>query len=128
MIAALASALDEVDEAGWETYGDRNSTAAITHPLGGEAPFLNYETRPADGSPATVMNYRVDDAVGSSWRMVVRPGEDATAVIPGGNSGDYFSEHYDDQLRDWLGNDQKPMSLDPDGDAGETVAFRGESS
>jgi penicillin amidase len=128
MVAALAAALDEIDEAGWETYGDRNSTAAITHPLGGEAPFLNYETRPADGSPATVMNYRVDDAVGSSWRMVVRPGEDAAAVIPGGNSGDYFSEHYDDQLRDWLANDQKSMSLNPDGETGETVAFRGESS
>ena len=128
MVAALAAALDEIDEAGWETYGDRNSTAAITHPLGGEASFLNYETRPADGSPATVMNYRADDAVGSSWRMVVRPGEDATAVIPGGNSGDYFSEHYDDQLRDWLENDQKPMALDPDGDAGERVRFRGESS
>jgi len=128
MVAALEAAVDEVDEAGWETYGDRNSTAAITHPLGGEAPFLNYEELPADGSPATVLNYRVDDAVGSSWRMVVRPGEDATAVIPGGNSGDYFSEHYDDQLREWLANDQKPMSLDPDSEAGETVAFRGESS
>jgi penicillin amidase len=128
MVAALAAALDEIDEAGWETYGDRNSTAAITHPLGGEASFLNYETRPADGSPATVMNYRADDAVGSSWRMVVRPGEDATAVIPGGRSGDYFSEHYDAQRRDWLENDQKPMALDPDGDAGERVRFRGESS
>jgi penicillin amidase len=127
MVAALERALDEIDESGWETYGDRNTTAAITHPLGGEAPFLNYPALPADGSPATVMNYRVDDAVGSSWRMVVRPGEDAAAVIPGGNSGDYFSEHYDDQLRAWLANDQKPMSLDPDGDDGETVAFRGDS-
>jgi len=127
MVAALSAALDEIAEAGWETYGDRNTTAAITHPLGGEAPFLNYPTLPADGSPVTVMNYRVDDAVGSSWRMVVRPGEDATAVIPGGNSGDYFSEQYDDQLRDWLANDQKPMSLDPESEAGETVDFRGES-
>jgi penicillin amidase len=128
MVAALEGALDEIDESGWETYGDRNSTAAIAHPLGGEAPFLNYPALPADGSPATVMNYRVDDAVGSSWRMVVRPGEDATAVLPGGNSGDYFSERYDDQLRDWLANDQKPMSLDPDdGDDGRTVAFRGAS-
>ncbi|OYR46680.1 penicillin acylase family protein [Halorubrum sp. Hd13] len=128
MVAALSAALDEIDEAGWETYGDRNTTAAIAHPLGGEAPFLNYPTLPADGSPATVMNYRVDDAVGSSWRMVVRPGEGATAVLPGGNSGDYFSEHYGDQLRDWLANDQKPMSLDPDSEAGETVSFGGESS
>ncbi|WP_418286800.1 penicillin acylase family protein [Halorubrum sp. DTA46] len=126
MIDALAAALAEIDDEGWETYGEWNSTRAIDHPVGGEAPFLNYETLPADGSPATVMNYRVDSAVGSSWRMVVRPGVDATAVLPGGNSGDYFSPHYDDQLRRWLDNDQKSMSLDVDGD--ETVGFRGESS
>ena len=83
----------------------------MAHPLGGEAPFLNYEELPADGSPATVKNYRVESSVGSSWRMVVRPGTDATAVLPGGNSGDYFSEHYDDQLRRWLDNDQRPMPL-----------------
>ena len=129
MVSALEAALDEIDEAGWETYGDWNSTRAITHPFGGEAPFLNYEELPADGSPATVMNYRVDDAVGSSWRMVVRPGTDATAVIPGGNSGDYFSDHYDDQLRAWLANDQTAMTLDIDAvEATETVAFRGDSS
>jgi penicillin amidase len=129
MVAALEAALDDIDEAGWETYGDWNSTRAITHPFGGEAPFLNYEELPADGSPATVMNYRVDDAVGSSWRMVVRPGTDATAVIPGGNSGDYFSDHYDDQLRAWLANDQKAMTLDIDAvEADETVSFRGDSS
>ena len=126
MVAALRGALDEIHDQGWETYGDWNSTRSITHPLGGEAPFLNYETLPADGSPATVQNYRVGSSVGSSWRMVVRPGRDASAVLPGGNSGDYFSEHYDDQLRRWLDNDQKSMSLDVDGD--ETVTFRGESS
>ena len=128
MVAALEAALDEIADTGWEMYGDRNSTRAITHPFGGEAPFLNYEALPADGSPATVMNYRVDDAVGSSWRMVVRPGTDATAVIPGGNSGDYFSDHYDDQLRAWLANDQKPLTLDIAAvDADEAVAFRGDS-
>jgi penicillin amidase len=88
----------------------------MDHPLGGEAPFLNYAERPADGSPATVKNYRVESAVGSSWRMVVRPGTDATAVLPGGNSGDYFSDHYDDQLRRWLDNDQRPMPLGAGGE------------
>ena len=126
MLAALAESLAEIDDRGWETHGDWNSTGPIDHPLGGEAPFLNYETLPADGSPATVKNYRVDSAVGSSWRMIVRPGRDATAVLPGGNSGDYFSPHYDDQLRRWLDNEQRSMSLDVDGD--ETVAFRGDSS
>ena len=115
-VAALRDALDEIDEAGWEMYGDYNTTRAMSHPVGGEAPFLNYEELPADGSPATVKNYRVESAVGSSWRMVVRPGTDATAVLPGGNSGDYFSEHYDDQLRRWLDNDQRPMPLGADGE------------
>ena len=114
--AALRDALDEIGEEGWETYGDYNTTRAMTHPLGGEAAFLNYDELSADGSPATVKNYRVESAVGSSWRMVVRPGTDATAVLPGGNSGDYFSEHYDDQLRRWLGNDQRPMPLGAGGE------------
>ena len=72
-----------------------------------------------------MLNYRVEDAVGSSWRMVVRPGEDATAVLPGGNSGDYLSPHYDDQLRPWVDNDQNSMSLAVDGE--QSVEFRGES-
>ncbi|SNZ03195.1 penicillin amidase [Natronoarchaeum philippinense] len=126
MIAALGDALDEIDDEGWSVYGDWNSTRAIDHPFGAQAPFLNYDTLPADGSPATVKNYRVDSAVGSSWRMVVEPGGDATAILPGGNSGDYFSEHYDDQFERWLDNDQKPM--DRTIDAGETVTFEGESS
>ncbi|MEZ3163123.1 penicillin acylase family protein [Halorubrum sp. RMP-47] len=115
-VRALRDALDEVGAEGWEAYGDYNTTRAMTHPVGGEAPFLNYEELPADGSPATVKNYRVGSAVGSSWRMVVRPGTDARAVLPGGNSGDYFSDHYDDQLRRWLGNDQRPMPLGAGGE------------
>ncbi|MGM0446967.1 MAG: penicillin acylase family protein [Methanobacteriota archaeon] len=118
-VAALLDALDEISAAGsedWDRYGDYNTTRAMAHPLGGEAPFLNYEELPADGSPATVKNYRVESAVGSSWRMAVRPGTEATAVLPGGNSGDYFSEHYDDQLRRWLDNDQRPMPLGAGGD------------
>ncbi len=118
-VRALGDALEEIDDEGWETYGDYNTTRAMDHPLGGEAPFLNYGDLPADGSPATVKNYRVESAVGSSWRMVVRPGTDAAAVLPGGNSGDYFSDHYDDQLRRWLDNDQRPMPL---GDGGEPAA------
>ncbi|WP_283402018.1 penicillin acylase family protein [Halorubrum sp. DM2] len=123
-VDALRAALAEIDEEGWETYGDYNTTRAMDHPLGGEAPFLNYGDLSADGSPGTVKNYRVESAVGSSWRMVVRPGTDATAVLPGGNSGDYFSDHYDDQLRRWLDNDQRPMSLG----GGDDPAVRFEST
>ncbi len=116
MVDALEDARDEIDAADWETYGDWNSTRVIEHPFGAEAPFLNYPERPADGSRATVKNYRVDSAVGASWRMVVEPGGAATAVLPGGNSGDYFSDHYGDQLEDWLANDQKPMDRSLEGE------------
>ncbi len=123
MVAALEDALAEIDEAGWETYGDWNSTRVIEHPFGAEAPFLNYPELPADGSRATVKNYRVGSAIGASWRMVVEPGGDATAVLPGGNSGDYFSDHYHDQLESWLANDQTPMDRTLDDEDDPDVVF-----
>ncbi|WP_206335629.1 penicillin acylase family protein [Natronolimnobius sp. AArcel1] len=110
MVAALRDALEEIDAEGWDTYGDWNSTRTLEHPFSVEAPFLDYEERPADGSVATVKNYRVESGVGASWRMIVEPGGDATAILPGGNSGDYFSPHYDDQLQLWLDGDQKSMT------------------
>lgn len=109
MVTALADALEEVDEEGWVAYGDWNSTRVIEHPFGVEASFLNHEERPADGSPATVKNYRVDSAVGASWRMVAEPGGRARAILPGGNSGDYFDDHYADQFQPWLDGELKPM-------------------
>ncbi|QLK25300.1 penicillin acylase family protein [Natrinema zhouii] len=126
MVDALEVALDEIDDEGWEVYGDWNTTRAIEHPFGGEAPFLNLDERPLDGSRATVNNYRVGSAVGSSWRMVVEPGGEATAILPGGNSGDYFSAHYGNQFERWIDNDQKPMDLTTDGDV--TVSFTEGSS
>ncbi|RQG99045.1 penicillin acylase family protein [Natrarchaeobius oligotrophus] len=121
MVDALEDAVSEIDAEGWTTYGDWNSTRSIGHPLGVEAPFLDYPERPADGSRATVKNYRVESGVGASWRMVVEPGGDATAILPGGNSGDYFSPHYDDQLERWLENEQKLMDRTVEGDVDTTV-------
>ena len=126
MFEALDAALDEIDDEGWERYGDWNTTRAIEHPFGVEAAFLNYDERPLDGSRATVDNYRVGSAVGSSWRMVVEPGGEATAILPGGNSGDYFSAHYGDQFERWIDNDQKPMALTTEADV--TVSFTEGSS
>lgn len=126
LVAAVEAALAEIEDEGWETYGDWSSTGVVTHPFGGQASFLNYPDLPAPGSRATVRNFRPGSAVGSSWRMVVEPGGPATAVLPGGNSGDYFSEHYDDQFRAWLANEQKPMTREM---AGETrVSFGGGES
>ncbi|MFC6767283.1 penicillin acylase family protein [Natrinema soli] len=126
MVDALEVALDEIDDEGWEVYGDWNTTRAIEHPFSVEAPFLDYDEQPLDGSRATVNNYRVGIAVGSSWRMVVELGGEATAILPGGNSGDYFSAHYGDQFERWIDNDQKPMDLTTDGDV--TVSFTEGSS
>ncbi|ELY62033.1 penicillin acylase family protein [Natronolimnohabitans innermongolicus] len=116
MVAALEAALEELDDEGWERYGDWNTTRAIEHPFAVEAPFFDYDERPLDGSRATVNNYRVASGVGASWRMVVEPGGDATAILPGGNSGDYFSAHYGDQLDRWIENEQKPMERETDAD------------
>ncbi|ELY71706.1 peptidase S45 penicillin amidase [Natronobacterium gregoryi SP2] len=116
MVAALETGLEEINDEGWQRYGDWNTTGPIEHPFGVEAPFLDYAERPADGSAATVKNYRVDSAVGASWRMVVDPDGDAQAVLPGGNSGDYFSAHYDDQFELWLEGEQRPMDRAADGE------------
>ncbi|MGM0399252.1 MAG: penicillin acylase family protein, partial [Halobacteriota archaeon] len=126
MVEALRTAIEEIDENGWSTYGDWNTTRALSHPLGSEAGFLDHEERPLDGSPATVKNLRVESGVGSSWRMVVSPGGDAGSVLPGGNSGDYFSSHYDDQLGRWIDGELKPMQRTHDGDV--RVAFEEGSS
>ncbi|WP_435178010.1 penicillin acylase family protein [Halorussus sp. AFM4] len=116
MARALRKALDEVDAGA--TYGDYNTTAAITHPF--DQPFLNYPAYPTDGSAYTLNNYRRESAVGSSWRMVcpLAEREQSVCVLPGGNSGEYFSDHYADQLRLWADGKYKPMSRDL---AGETA-------
>ncbi|WP_135825822.1 penicillin acylase family protein [Halorussus ruber] len=108
MVRALRKALDEVEDGA--TYGDYNTTAAITHPF--DQPFLNYPEYPTDGSAYTLNNYREESSVGSSWRMIcpMADRERSIGVLPGGNSGAYFSDHYDDQLRLWADGKYKSMS------------------
>jgi len=118
MRAAFESALETIREEGYETYGDYNDTSAITHPFDQE--FLNYPAYPTDGSRATVNNYAVERPTGSSWRMVCQPGEDSVCVLPGGNDGNPFSEHYSDQLELWANTEYKPFPPAP----GESVAIR----
>jgi penicillin amidase len=108
-----------IDRQGYETYGDYNRLD-LNHPFG--RAFLDWPERPMDGGPDTVFNYRNrGDPVGSSWRMVVAFGEtpagdDARGVIPGGQSGVFWSPHYHDQLGEWATGEYKPLTLDaPDG-------------
>lgn len=104
---AMADAAEEIDEAGYERYGDYNRTD-IDHPF--DLGFLNYPEHPTDGSPATVRNMRVESGVGSSYRLLARfDGEPSLSVLPGGNDGDYFSEHYADQLRAWADGEYSPL-------------------
>ncbi|QIB73741.1 penicillin acylase family protein [Halogeometricum borinquense] len=112
---ALERTADRIDRHGYETYGDVNRLD-LNHPFDRE--FLNWPERPMNGSQYTVSNFRSGgDSVGSSWRMVVAfegtPAEDtAKGVIPGGQSGVFWSDHYHDQLDEWATGEYKPLTLD----------------
>ncbi|WP_436907032.1 penicillin acylase family protein [Halosimplex marinum] len=112
--AAMADAAGEIDDEGYETYGDYNRTA-IDHPF--DLGFLNYPRLPTDGSPATVRNFRKESAVGSSFRLLSRfDGEPSLGMIPGGNDGEYFSDHYSDLLEPWADAEYRPLAATTDGD------------
>ncbi|WP_128478196.1 penicillin acylase family protein [Halorussus pelagicus] len=108
MVRALRTAIEDIEDGA--TYGDYNTTAAITHPF--DQSFLNYPEYPTDGSAYTLNNYRKESAVGSSWRQVcpLSDRKQSICILPGGNSGAYFSDHYDDQLRLWADGKYKSMS------------------
>ena len=120
---ALAATLTELDEQGWERYGDYNVTA-IDHPFGQE--WLNYPRYPTAGSPATLNNFRKESGAGSSWRQVCPMDGDSRAILPGGNSGSPFSDHYDDQLQRWADGEFKSMSLEQTGDVAVEFGGAGE--
>jgi len=105
--AAMSDTAAEIDDEGYETYGDYNRTA-VDHPFG--LGFLNYPRLPTDGSPHTVRNFRKESSVGSSFRFLARfDGDPSLGMIPGGNDGEYFSDHYSDQLRAWADAEYRPI-------------------
>ena len=122
MLDALNAAIEAIENAEYDTHGGYNTTGAMDHPLGLD--FLGYPALPTDGSRATVNNYAVENPTGSSWRMVCPMDGPSSAVIPGGNSGSYFSAHYDDQLGLWADTEYKPMSREIRGES--TLTFEPE--
>jgi penicillin amidase len=48
------------------------------------------------------------------------------SVIPGGQDGSYFSDHYHDQLRMWADDEHKEMSFETPDD-GDVIEFRGDT-
>ena len=119
---AAVDAAEEIDAEGWEVYGDAHRTE-IDHPFGGQVPALNYPRYPTDGSAFTVFNVHEGAAAGSSWRQVSPMDGPSLSVIPGGQSGSYFSPHYDDQLRAWADGEYKRMAFETPSN-GRTVEFR----
>jgi penicillin amidase len=123
MRTALRAALAEIDEEGHEVYGDVAHTGQIGHPL--ELDFLAYPEHPRGGSSETVQNFDHRGPRGGSWEMQVDLADDGEylAVLPGGNSGRYFSDHYDDQIARWARGEYRSLSRTVEGDL--TVEFEG---
>lgn len=125
-----ASALEAIEEltgrfgkdpSGW-SWG-RLHALVLEHPVGENkylAPIFNRGPYPIGGDTNTVLQTAVDpldlDAPPRfipSLRMVVDVGEwdEARFVLPGGQSGNPLSPHYDDQLRYWLRGESLPMAF-----------------
>jgi penicillin amidase len=90
--------------------------------------FFSIGPEPADGGPDTVNrgDMSAKDTVvtlGPAMRMVVsaRDRDQAGTIMPGGNSGDRLSSHYDDQLSEFLAGRLKPAPVSRDR---VSVAFR----
>lgn len=108
---ALNLTHDEIEREGWETYGDYNRMD-IDHQF--PVSFLDYPEKPIAGGPFTLSNYEVGAPWGSSWRLIAGS-ESAEGIIPGGNSGRYFSPHYADQLERWRTGEYKPLIFEVSG-------------
>jgi penicillin amidase len=119
---ALNRTLERIDRAGYETYGDYNRLD-LNHPF--PLSFLDYEERAMDGSPDTVFNFRSDRStqVGASFRMVV-DGDGGVGSLPGGQSGNPLSPHYDDRLDTWAAGDTDPLPFEQRGPV--VIRFEGE--
>jgi penicillin amidase len=120
MQVTLRAALDELDAEGHEVYGDISHTGRIGHPL--EQAFLAYPEHPRGGSGETVQNFDQGGPWGGSWEMQVDLDGEYLAVLPGGNSGRYFSAHYDDQIARWARGEYRSLSRTPLDDP--TIEFR----
>ena len=117
---AMGQAVDTIDSEGWETYGEYNVTA-IDHPFGAQVPGLNYERMATNGTPETVWAFSTEGSYGASYRLLADFGTHSSDVIPGGNDGSPFSDHYEDQLSLWARGKYRRLSAPPSGDPDVTV-------
>jgi len=113
MREALVRTVEELSEEGYEVYGDVNHTGHITHPLGVDS--LGYPAYARGGTGQTVWNYRRTGPWGGSWEMQVDLDGDHLGMLPGGNTGRYFSDHYHDQLERWANGEYRTLSREVEG-------------
>lgn len=121
MRAALKETVAEIEAMDAEVYGDVNHTGHISHLT--ELDFLDYPSYSRGGSDQTVWNYDRTGPWGGSWEMHADLDGDLFGILPGGNSGRYFSDHYDDQLERWANGEYRTLSREPEGDV--AVEFEG---
>jgi len=91
----------------------RLHTLNAKHILGGVFSSFNYPACEAWGWSDCVNNIGASGSSGPSWRQILnfKDLNKSLCVIPGGQSGNPFSEHYYDQLRMWLNGEYKWMSF-----------------
>jgi len=114
MREALRETLAELETEGHDRYGDVNHTGHIAHPL--ELGFLGYPEHPRGGGGETVWNYSRQGPWGGSWEMQADLDGELLGILPGGNSGRYFSAHYRDQLRAWADGEYRSLSREVEGE------------
>ena len=128
--AAALDALEEIrrrcgdDPGGW-SWGCLHGLV-LEHPVGEKkilAPVFNRGPFPIGGDTNTILQSAVNplDLDAPSWiipslRMVIDVGEwdEARFVLPGGQSGNPLSVHYDDQLPYWLRGEGLRMAWSDD--------------
>ncbi len=83
------------------------------HAMGSTLKWLNYPNWEALGWSNCVNNIGRNADHGPSWREILDFSDlnNSRCIIPGGQSGNPFSEHYYDQLRMWLDGEYKKMSF-----------------
>ena len=115
---AVSKLIDKMgtDPSKWE-FGKIHKMK-IEHPLGSVLPWLNYQALPRSGShfEVNVAPFNPDSdswytSLGPSWREIIDLSDldNSICVIPGGQSGNPYSDHYDDQYYLWINVEYKEM-------------------
>ncbi|MGQ4891019.1 MAG: penicillin acylase family protein [Candidatus Njordarchaeia archaeon] len=94
--------------------------AKFQHPLGSILDWLNYKAVPANGGLFTPNPGYFNPSketwyleVGPSWREIIDLSNfsNSLCIIPGGQSGNPYSKHYDDQFWLWINIEYKAMTF-----------------